>query len=68
MTGKTIREMIKDIKAGTADLSHLEYGDATMDEVVGTQWTREDIKHYLATETDERRLVRWCRLFLKLEF
>jgi hypothetical protein len=64
---KKIREMLEDLKAQGGLLDDWD-STATIGDVVSTNWTIKDIKHYLATETDNVRLARWCQLYLKLDY
>jgi hypothetical protein len=72
MTKKTgsvkIREMLDNMKAQGGLLDDWQESSATIGDVVSTHWTAKDIKHYLATETDNVRLARWCQLFLELDY
>jgi hypothetical protein len=40
----------------------------SIDDVVETNFSTEDIMHYLHTEQDPRRMAKWCRMFLELDY
>lgn len=40
----------------------------TMGDVIGIEWTSEEIKYYMRLETDNRRLAKWCQIFLELPY
>jgi 5'(3')-deoxyribonucleotidase len=68
-----IREMLDTMKAETtlSDLTgEWEKNYASIDDVISCNmsWSMKDIKHYLATETNNVRLARWCKLFLELDY
>jgi hypothetical protein len=44
-----------------------EHGPS-IDDVVETNFSIEDIMHYLHTEQDARRMAKWCRMFLELDY
>ena len=67
MNKSNLRQILEELE--TAE-SPVEYKKPTMDDVIlaNMSWSHEDIMHYLHTEKDPRRLARWCRLYLDLDY
>jgi len=66
-TKLNLRQMLDELET---EQSSVEHRRPTMDDVISANmsWNPEDIIHYLHTEKDPRRLARWCRLYLDLDY
>lgn len=40
----------------------------TLDDIIEQEFSHDDIMHYLHTEQDPRRMAKWCRMYLELDY